>query len=231
MERTPPKSGIPTRLENENEAMPFDLASAEYVIGNLMSKLPDDREVFAQLQKLAAYIANARAEVSAMRAGEVKQDFIPNATDELDAIVEATAAATNRIMDAADVIMEMATRVGAQEGEKATAAATSIYEPCTFQDITGQRVSKVVNALRVIESRIDKMMAAPGEIEDSAGGGAAAAAAAPVSSSQADIDSLFSSDDLAARQKVADAHLLNGPARPVQAPSQDNIDAMFSGKG
>ena len=30
-----------------------------------------------------------------------------------------------------------------------------IYEACSFQDITGQRISKVVTALKIIETRIE----------------------------------------------------------------------------
>ncbi len=198
-----------------------------------MSTLPNDRELYGQLKKLATFIAAAREEVAALRPDEMKQEFIPNATDELDAIVEATAAATNRIMDAADVIMDVAGRIPAGEAEKATAAVTSIYEACTFQDITGQRVSKVINVLRVIEDRIDKMMAALGEIDRSAGktdGAPAKAKVAAASASQSDIDSLFSDQAPAETQKEKDARLLNGPALPGQAPTQDDIDALFSAK-
>ncbi|MCK5167792.1 MAG: protein phosphatase CheZ, partial [Rhodospirillaceae bacterium] len=47
------------------------------------------------------------------------------------------------------------------EGEAAStlmSSTTKIYEACTFQDITGQRINKVVTTLQHIEGRIDLLI-------------------------------------------------------------------------
>ena len=42
--------------------------------------------------------------------------------------------------------------------DKIDQRATDIYTACSFQDITGQRTDKVVQALRFIEQRINAMI-------------------------------------------------------------------------
>src|SRR3546814_4135899 len=44
-----------------------------------------------------------------------------------------------------------------------SAAVTSIYEACGFQDITGQRITKVVTALQKIESKVEALLQAFGD--------------------------------------------------------------------
>ena len=220
---------IAAELNEAEKKNSLDLNTSEQVIGQIMSKWPNDRGIFVQLQRLADYIAKTREELSTLRPDQVKHDFLPKATDELDAIVEATASATHGIMDAADVIMDLAGRMAPGESEKAVAAVTAIYEACTFQDITGQRVTKVVNMLKTIEGRIDKMIEAMGELE-SASGAAAAGSAPPTqsaSSSQGDIDALFS--DAAPSKPSTGQSELHGPALPGQGHTQADIDALFSG--
>ena len=43
--------------------------------------------------------------------------------------------------------------------EALSAAATQIYEACTFQDLTGQRVRKIATALHETEVKIDQLIA------------------------------------------------------------------------
>lgn len=184
-----------------------------------MSKWPNERGLYMQLQRLADYISTTRNELSSLRPDQVKNDFLPKATDELDAIVEATAAATNRIMDAAEVVTDVAGRMSGEDSNKAMAAVTSIYEACTFQDITGQRVTKVINVLKVIEDRLDHMISAMGEIEASVPPAPTKQSNQPAS--QADIDAMFAAP--------AGKSTLDGPALPGQAKTQAEIDALFEG--
>lgn len=164
-----------------------------------------------ELNRLARIIDAARADIAAIRPDEVKQQFISTATDELDAIVQATADATNVIMDAAEKIESV---MGALQGALAGTlmeATTGIYEACGFQDITGQRISKVVKAIKQIEERIDVLLATFG---GDAATKAQAKAAAAVQSAP-----------------TTDADLLNGPQLKSKAKTQEEIDAMLSGSG
>jgi chemotaxis protein CheZ len=187
-----------------------NLAAAQSTLEALMSAWPNDRGIYTQLRRLADFISRTRVEISNLQPGEVKSHFITKATDELDAIVEATASATNRIMDAADVITRVAERLPSTEAREVSDAVTSIYEACSFQDITGQRVTKIVGMLKTIEERLDKMVTAlADEVADAAG---------PEGPGNPGADN---------SQKARDAALLNGPALPSEAHSQADIDAIF----
>jgi chemotaxis protein CheZ len=93
--------------------------------------------------------------------------------------------------------------------EQVTAAVTQVYEACNFQDITGQRITKVVKALKHIESKVDALVAAFGdEISKYK-------ATQPESASPAE-------------DTMSDAALLNGPQLPDNASKQNDIDALLA---
>jgi len=137
------------------------------VVGSLMSTMKGDissadMELYSELESLATYIHSAKAEIAQLRPDDVKDKYLSSASDELDAIVEATADATNNIMDATEMVEAVMEEVGGETSEKLMDATTKIYEACTFQDITGQRITKVVTALQHIEEKIDALVDAFG---------------------------------------------------------------------
>lgn len=206
------------------------IEGAEASVGAILSEWPSDNGIFAQLQRLSEFINQTKSEISALCPSEVNGEFIPSATDELDAIVEATAAASNKIMDGADILMDLVTHLPEEQAAQGMDAVTGIFEACTFQDVTGQRITKVVGLLKVIESRVSAMSDYTPHVvntDDNAGG---TADTAPISqSSQNDIDSLFNAPAGASESdaSVSDEDLLNGPQLPGQGTSQADIDAMF----
>lgn len=174
-----------------------------------MTGWPNDRGIYLQLQRLADFITTTRQELAALRPGEVKQQFLSKATDELDAIVESTSSATHRIMDAADSLMDLAGELDEKASGKVMEAATSIYEACSFQDITGQRVTKIVGMLKVIEERIDKMV-------DAMDG---------KKSASPDVSEEPEAPPAPAHQ----GSTLEGPALPGLGTSQSDIDKILAG--
>lgn len=120
-------------------------------------------KVYAELEALARYINNAKREIAELHPADIHSEHIPRATDELDAVVSHTEEATNRIMDACDQIMGIAGDVPAEASAKLMDITTGIYEACNFQDITGQRITKVVRALKHIEAKVEAMLLAMGE--------------------------------------------------------------------
>lgn len=110
--------------------------------------------LLAELEALGRTVSRAKEEIAALRVDDITEAHIPAATDELDAIVGHTAQATNEILDCCEVLEGVAGRVGGQEALALQGAITRIYEACSFQDITGQRIGKVVAALKAIEARI-----------------------------------------------------------------------------
>ncbi|MEM6848373.1 MAG: protein phosphatase CheZ [Pseudomonadota bacterium] len=82
-------------------------------------------------------------------------------TAELRAVVMGTEEATDTILSAAEVIDDtLAEHAGHDDPQVVLAVAQArervveIFEACNFQDITGQRISKVVALLQFVEERI-----------------------------------------------------------------------------
>jgi len=160
-----------------------------------------------EVRALARELRRSMKELREIGAGRIASEDIPSATDELDAIVETTAAATGAILDACEQVESAVDLTGDALAETLTAATTAIYQACNFQDLTGQRVSKVVSTLRNIDRRVTAMCAAFGLSDD------------PSARRPAEKD--VAEDD--------ESRLLNGPALPDQAMSQDDIDRILAG--
>jgi chemotaxis protein CheZ len=115
-----------------------------------------DAKVYGELREIAGYIESMRHEIGALQVNDLKETRIPAAGEELDAIVQATEAATNTIMECAEALM------GADASDPAAYKALVdekmmvIFEACSFQDITGQRIAKVVETLQHIEERVSR---------------------------------------------------------------------------
>lgn len=167
-----------------------------------------DLELYSELEALAQYIHAAKAEIAALRPDEVKDKVLPKASDELDAIVAATEAATNTIMDATEKLEGLMESVDEDQSMVIMNATTEIYEACGFQDITGQRITKVVKALKDIEEKIDALVEAFGsEIEKYK-------KSAP--------------EEAPEPEAVTDEDLLNGPQLKEKAQTQEEIDALLA---
>lgn len=168
-----------------------------------------DLAIYAELESLARYIQRAKTEIAHLRPDQVKEKYLPAAADQLDAIVEATAEATHAIMDATETIEGVMENLDGENSRKLMDATTRIYEACGFQDITGQRITKVVKALKDIEERIDALVAAFGsEIEK-------------VKAEQPE-------PEQKEEKKDSDEDLLHGPQLAEDAKSQAEVDALLA---
>jgi len=179
------------------------------LVDNLMTVPPGDMaavdlRLFAEIQGLSDYIQRARQEIAELRPDDIRNTHLPAATDELDAVVGATESATNQILEAMESLEELTDGMAPETAEKVTEVVTSVFEACNFQDITGQRITKVVTALQEIEARVVKLMTALGD--------------ETVVTAQA---------QRAVHDAREDADLLNGPQLPGEAVNQADIDALF----
>jgi len=119
-------------------------------------KAPQKETLIGVLQYLSDHIRATRAEIGAIRGNGSGDQLFGNTADELEEIVTETARAANRIMDAAETIEGVAGKVDPVSAASLTDAVTQIYEASSFQDITGQRVRKVVETLHQIEARVTR---------------------------------------------------------------------------
>lgn len=169
-------------------------------------------KVYADIEALAKYINTARAEIADLRPDDINSEHLPAATDELTAIVGATEQATHQIFEAVEGIEALTEKMEPEVAEQISAAVTSIFEACGFQDITGQRITKVVTALQQIESKVDALLHAFGDDikKDDTAQGPKKKSTTP-----------------SGKPARPDEDLLNGPQLPENAISQDDIDALF----
>lgn len=161
-----------------------------------------------EIIKIANHIQTTKNEILALAPDKTASDGnIGVAAVQLDAVIKATEEAAHNIMDAADELQNImgASSASDADKQKMMEVAGRIYEACNFQDLTGQRIRKVMTALDFTESRIQRLI------------------------------NLFSSDGHISAETLAKATapsndndgLLNGPQLPGQAPTQAEIDAMF----
>ncbi len=155
--------------------------------------------------------------VAALKAANPDDDEIPLARQELETVVEATETAANEIMDLSENIQATTDKIrddvskGNTDNVEAHCAvmdeaATNLLMACGFQDLTGQRINKVVNALIHLEGQINDLFETL-EITRGTGEGGLHA---------------FAPDD-----KRPDTDLLHGPQDEGKGISQADIDAMF----
>ncbi|WP_417844541.1 protein phosphatase CheZ [Thalassospira sp.] len=180
---------------------------AKFLPANTKTDNQDEKRLFGELDELSNIIRKMKSEIASLRPDDIKAEYIPNATDELDAIVDATAGATHEILDAMDSLEEFAATLPPEQAELVTNATMRVYEACNFQDITGQRTTKVVKALKAIEERVEGLVTAFG----------------------AEIARYAEANPRKAReQKQGEEALLNGPQLEGKGVSQADIDAMFN---
>jgi chemotaxis regulatin CheY-phosphate phosphatase CheZ len=165
-----------------------------------------------ELREMSAYIHQTRREIAALRPSDAGSNRIMAATGELDAIVSATERATSEILNGVERIQQLTLKLPktsevAPIVDEIQAQVTEVLTACSFQDITGQRTTKVVNTLRYLEQRVNSMI----EIWGVEGVTPAAPPPEP-------------------EDRRPDAHLLNGPAADG-GPSQADVDALFEKLG
>ncbi|MDF1749649.1 MAG: protein phosphatase CheZ, partial [Alphaproteobacteria bacterium] len=176
------------------------------------------QDIMRELAEIQSYIATTKVEIAALKPSEEGVSQLSSAKQELQGIVEETARATNEILSHSERVMEISGTLAGlltdnqpeaigQELDALNNIGTEIMIACGFQDLTGQRVTKVVNTLIFIEERINSLLEL-WKVESGTG----------------------QSELLVTREDDArpDKELLNGPQSDGQGISQEDIDAMFS---
>ncbi len=165
-----------------------------------------------ELEEMRTSILKALQDIAAIKPEDANNNRIMAATAELDAIVTATERATINILGAAEGLQEMRAKLreGGADADACDAIdthVTNIFLACSFQDITGQQTTKVINLLRYLDQRMKFM------IEIWGVGGA--------KPSGVNAESM---------DKRSDAHLLQGPQLKGDGVSQDEVDRLLDGE-
>lgn len=173
----------------------------ESILSSLETDITDlDRMMYHEISTLTKYIREARSNIANIPY-EIRKQDIPNATDELDAVVLATADAADKILNAAEQMELIAKNIDPEASKKLSDTITLIYEACSFQDITGQRIFKVVQTLKHIEKKLEELFTSYGK--------------GIVKSVVKEIN-------------TSNHALVSGPQLPKDAKNQDEIDKILN---
>lgn len=113
-----------------------------------------DALLHEEFRAIAAEIGSLKREMSSLRPDHMRFERIPEAGRELDAVVESTEEASGAIMTAAEEIMAADASDPAAYKAMVDERMIIIFEACAFQDLTGQRIRKVIKTLTWIDERI-----------------------------------------------------------------------------
>ena len=174
-----------------------------------------DQFMHEEIRRLASYINDAKSEIFSISQNEKSEKAITDASSHLDEVIKATEQASTSIMDAADIIQNNAAGIGGEKEQKIIEATNQIYEACNFQDITGQRINKVIKLLANIEERITRLVTLFGATEEA----------------NTSTDNNNSNNVLNITLPTDDKDLLNGPQLSSNASSQAEIDQLFASLG
>jgi chemotaxis protein CheZ len=196
------------------ESTAHEIATAQALLETYRAQIAQCEKLKVELDLIHDAINRTKREIAVLHGKSVNGDEMSKVTGELGAVVGGTEEATQQILEAAEAIDQAAsalTKVNSPDQQKLLSEeiqerVVSIFEACNFQDLTGQRIGKVMATMKFIENHITVMMDIWGGVD------AIRAHAPPI------ID-----------DRVGDAKLLNGPkaAGDVGHASQNDIDALF----
>lgn len=163
--------------------------------------------IAVELKELLQFIDSAKHELLGIQAKSLSKRDIPDAGVELDAVVSATEEAASTIMDCADTISNLADSADDDMAVKLNDVATTLFQASSFQDLTGQRITKVTRTLTHLEERLNALADAIGD------------------------EYVAEDDDMEVDEEgVAknDEDLLHGPQLEGEGNSQEEIDAILA---
>jgi chemotaxis protein CheZ len=191
-----------------------ETAEAHALLETYRAQIGQCEKLKVELDLIHDAINRTKREIAVLHGTSFNGEEMAKVNGELGAVVGGTEEATQQILEAAESIDQAATalsKVTSPDQQKLLSEeiqerVVSIFEACNFQDLTGQRISKVMTTMKFIENHITVMM-------DIWGGLDAIKVHAPPT-----VDA-----------REGDARLLNGPKAggEVGHASQDDIDALF----
>jgi chemotaxis protein CheZ len=191
-----------------------EIAEAHGLLETYRAQIEQCEKLKIEIDLIHDAISRTKREIAVLHGKSFNGEEMAKVNGELGAVVGGTEQATQQILEAAEAIdnassaLAKVTSPDQQKllSEEIQERVVSIFEACNFQDLTGQRISKVMGTMKFIENHINVMM-------DIWGGVDAIKAHAPPHV-----------DD-----REGDSRLLNGPKLEgdVGHASQNDIDALF----
>jgi chemotaxis protein CheZ len=166
-----------------------------------------------ELVGLFAHLNKLRRELASLHGG-TEHDFASMA-ETLDDIVQNTEAASNTILESMESIDATISELRGKDDPEVTLACEAVtqrvnqvFEACSFQDLTGQRIARLVKGLSAIEGHVNNMIRVWGK------------------------DEIVKVIDEVKQEresgKTPDGALLHGPQSAAAAIGQSDVDILFS---
>lgn len=191
-----------------------DVTETHALLDTYRAQIEQCEKLKVELDLIHDAINRTKREIATLHGKSFDGGEMAKVNGELGAVVGGTEQATQQILEATEAIDQAATALSKNISpdqqkllsEDIQERVVSIFEACNFQDLTGQRISKVMTTMKFIEQHINAMMDIWGGVD------AIRAHATPI------VDT-----------REGDAKLLNGPKLDGDAghASQDDIDALF----
>jgi len=209
-ESSDPSAKIDANVNNDDISLAQVLHLAQSSVETLKNFLTHlDNTIGDDFHQIMDKISQTREDMVHLNIKSDDDDCpIADAENELKLVVKATEDATNRIMESAESIMTADPNDQANYHSVVEKNIMEIFEACSFQDITGQRINRVVETLEFVDFRIHKIAGLLG-IEQEFG--------------KRDFDE----NAFHEKRKRKDDLILHGPQDKQQAVSQDDIDDLF----
>lgn len=191
----------------ENLSLTDVIGVAEMLTSSLQPLLRRiDSTLHKELRGILSRIESLRSDIAKVRADDISNNRIPMMGRELSAIVKSTESATNSIMESAENVLA-ADPTADDYADIVSGHMMAIFEACSFQDLTGQRVNKIVETVEIIEKRVGLLC----EMLD-----------------MQDIDDAEADDaEMVAKEQRKKDQILNGPADEGEGVNQADIDKLF----
>lgn len=178
----------------------------EFVIETIMNKIdgnnPDKQEALNNLKQVKASLSQIREELTTQTGQDTDTfDILPLSIKDLSDVLKILETSTNGILDNAEILQKQLAS-GASEAEKMESIA-KICENCNFQDLTGQRITRVIKNLERFEFTtltLFKLLIG---------------------------NEFFEKRAAKSSLTYNNANLMNGPEVLDKAGSQDDIDKLF----
>ncbi|HEX2655455.1 MAG TPA: protein phosphatase CheZ [Xanthobacteraceae bacterium] len=187
----------------------------ERMIEAYKAEIAEAQKLKSELDTIYSAINQTKHEIATLHISGFEGPEMTRVTHELDAVVGGTQSATEQILSSAEAIDQIANTLSAKLKDEQDQQLVHdiqehvirMFEACNFQDLTGQRISKVVTTLKFIEEHIVRMM-------DIWGG----------------IESFKDQAPDLMEEREGDCKLLNGPKLDGEDghASQNDIDALFN---
>ncbi len=170
----------------------------------------DSKRLSENLEALFSYVQRVRTEIASLNQSGDGEDKFATMGEQLDGVIEATKDASDSIMEAVEKSNEAVAKLRESITDSELTEVlediennnNAVFEACAFQDITGQRVTKIVKSVSYVEDRVNALREIWGDDE---------------------LDKV----ELAVVEFSEDEKLLHGPQSKAVAISQDEIDKLF----